>query len=193
VSQFTERQLQILQESIELISEKGIQGLTIKNIAEKIGISEPAIYRHFDNKSAIIQGIVKLMNRDSGDHLNPDTITAAHISLIRSMFNEHTSRFLENPALTAIIFSEEIFNSDHETAELIKNTMQEKQAKLVKILKLGQSAGKIRSDIEAEQLSLVIIGSYRFLATKWRLQDYSFDFKTETTKLLDSLETIIKP
>lgn len=51
MNDFTVRQKQIIQQSIQLIADKGIQGLTIKNISKSIGISEPAIYRHFDNKN----------------------------------------------------------------------------------------------------------------------------------------------
>ena len=50
---YTDRQNQIIQESIQLIAQKGIQGLTIKNISKAIGFSEPAIYRHFENKNDI--------------------------------------------------------------------------------------------------------------------------------------------
>ena len=50
----TERQQEILDKSIEIISRKGIQGLTIKNLSKEIGISEPAIYRHFESKTDIL-------------------------------------------------------------------------------------------------------------------------------------------
>ena len=50
----TERQKEIIEKSIVIIDEKGIQGLTIKNIAKAIGTSEPAIYRHFDSKLDIL-------------------------------------------------------------------------------------------------------------------------------------------
>ena len=55
---FTARQLQIIQESITLIAEKGIQGLTMKNLASAIGVSEPALYRHFKSKNDILSGII---------------------------------------------------------------------------------------------------------------------------------------
>jgi AcrR family transcriptional regulator len=50
----TERQKEILDTALDLISQKGIQGLTIKNLSKKIGISEPAIYRHYENKIEIL-------------------------------------------------------------------------------------------------------------------------------------------
>jgi AcrR family transcriptional regulator len=54
----TDRQLEIIQTSIKLISSKGIQGLTMKNLSKEIGISEPAIYRHYDNKIEILVSIL---------------------------------------------------------------------------------------------------------------------------------------
>lgn len=56
---FSKRQQQIIETAIKLIAEKGIQNLTIKNISKEIGITEPALYRHFDNKLEILKGIIQ--------------------------------------------------------------------------------------------------------------------------------------
>ncbi len=54
----TERQKEIVEAALELITTKGIQGVTIKNLAKKIGITEPAIYRHFKSKTEILLSIL---------------------------------------------------------------------------------------------------------------------------------------
>ena len=57
----SERQEQIIEESIKLIDNKGIQGFTIKNLSKEIGISEPGIYKDLDetadkgNKRSVIE------------------------------------------------------------------------------------------------------------------------------------------
>ncbi|MBT6686787.1 MAG: TetR/AcrR family transcriptional regulator [Bacteroidetes bacterium] len=51
--------------ALELIANKGIQGLTIKNLAKKIGITEPAIYRHFDSKIHILITILDLFKKNN--------------------------------------------------------------------------------------------------------------------------------
>ncbi len=58
MKKFTERQQQIVETAIKLIADKGIQNLTTKNLAEEIGISEPAIYRHFSNKLEILKAVI---------------------------------------------------------------------------------------------------------------------------------------
>jgi AcrR family transcriptional regulator len=62
---FTEKQIHIINTSIELIAEKSIQGFTIKNLSKKLGVSEGAIYRHFKSKTEVLLGILKLFQTES--------------------------------------------------------------------------------------------------------------------------------
>ena len=50
MQEFTDRQIEIMEAATNRISKYGIQNLTIKTLAEDIGLSEPALYRHFKSK-----------------------------------------------------------------------------------------------------------------------------------------------
>ena len=52
---FTKRQVEIIEASKDLIGTKGLQNLTIKNLAKKMNFSEPALYRHFKDKTDYIR------------------------------------------------------------------------------------------------------------------------------------------
>ncbi|MBW1660150.1 MAG: helix-turn-helix transcriptional regulator [Deltaproteobacteria bacterium] len=52
------RKEQIIQTCMEIFSENGIQGLTMKAIADRVHITEPAIYRHFRNKEAVLVAMI---------------------------------------------------------------------------------------------------------------------------------------
>ncbi len=56
--EYTARQIEIINAATELINQGGIQKLTTKALAEKMGFSEPAIYRHFKNKMDIISSVL---------------------------------------------------------------------------------------------------------------------------------------
>jgi len=189
---FTVRQKQIIQESIQLIADKGIQGLTIKNISKSIGISEPAIYRHFENKNDIILGIISTM-QSAHDDENDSVIEANEtIGKIKSMFLGHTNRFVKNPSLTAIIFSEEIFNNNSILAKPIRMMMKLNQNKLIAMIEKGQAAGDVRIDIKAEQISLMVIGSFRFLVSKWHIMNFDFDLKKDVDEMLNAIEAVLR-
>jgi TetR/AcrR family transcriptional regulator len=49
-----ERREQIVEAVIAVMADYGLQGTTMKRIAEKVGISEPALYRYFPGKNELI-------------------------------------------------------------------------------------------------------------------------------------------
>jgi len=61
----TERQQEIINASLELIAESGIQSLTIKNLAKKIGFAESALYRHYENKVQILLAILDYFKQNT--------------------------------------------------------------------------------------------------------------------------------
>ena len=177
MKEYTDRQNQIIQESIQLIANKGIQGLTIKNISKAIGISEPAIYRHFENKDDIILAIISTMKQSTEEELSHVDENNPTIENIKKMIQGHTNRFIKNPSLTAIIFSEEIFNNNSILVKPIRMMMNRNQNKLIAMIEKGQASGDVRKDIQAEQISLMVIGSFRFLVSKWTIMKFDFDLK----------------
>jgi AcrR family transcriptional regulator len=192
MSKFTPRQKQIIAVAIELIAEKGIQHLTIKNIAHKIGLAEGAIYRHFESKMDILIGVLKMFGENK-DHAF-DEINAPEISPLQKLerlFKERFTHFTNNPALAAVIFSEEIFQNDKRLSDEVLRILTNSQHNIQAIIIKGQEAGQFRRDISAEQLSLLIAGALRLIVTKWRLSGFSFDLQVEGEKLWNSLNKIV--
>jgi AcrR family transcriptional regulator len=54
----TPRQEEILDRSFELVREAGLANLTMKKVADRMGFTEPALYRHFPNKQALVLGLL---------------------------------------------------------------------------------------------------------------------------------------
>jgi AcrR family transcriptional regulator len=188
----TERQIQIIEESIKLIAEKGIQGFTIKNLSKAIGISEPAIYRHFESKTAILVAILDgfkemagMMSSISFDENQPAMEKVAFI------FLRMLDLFFEQPTIISVIFSEEIFKNDNILKEKINEIQNLNLTKIERILEQGQKAGNVRNDIDKSSLALILMGAFRLLIKRWEINDYNFNLKQEGTKLINSLILIV--
>ncbi len=188
----SKRQIQIIDYSIKIISERGIQELTMKNLSGELGISEPAIYRHFDNKQEILMAVLesfKHRNRLINDGNSNEEMTAfQHLQwVISGIF----MKFAGNPAIAAVIFSEEIFHSESELAEMILGMMSSNKEFFQELIEKGQTDGSIRSDIRADELNIMVVGSVRYLVTVWRLSGLSFDLNESGDKLLKSWEVMM--
>ncbi len=188
----TERQTQIIETSIEIISQKGIQGLTIKNLSKKIGISEPAIYRHFDSKTEILLTILnnfKEMATFLGGLMKDNNSSAAE--KIEFMFSRIIDVFSETPSLISVIFSEEIFKNEEILKKKIVEIMDMNEEIIEQIIQKGQNKGEVRTDINYKNLALIVMGTLRLRVKRWDLKDYRGDLKKESNDLINSLKIII--
>jgi len=192
MSDFTERQKNIIEAAINIIAQKGIQQLTIKNISKRLGISEPAIYRHFDSKMDILHAI--LLNFRKTTKMTIDRINAMDASAlmqIEIIFSTHFAKFAANPALAATIFSEEIFQNDKRLSQEVASIMELSQNAIEGLIQKGQQGKEISADIPAGHLAILIMGALRLIVTRWRLGKFSFDLETEGNNLWKTIEKLV--
>ncbi len=60
------------------------------------------------------------------------------------------------------------------------------------IILKGQSENNMRTDIDATNLALIAMGSFRLLIKKWDLNNHNFNLKEEGKNLLEILNKIMK-
>ena len=53
----------IIDEALTLFSEKGYANVFVGDIADRVGIKAPSLYKHYKNKKAIFEAIIEEMNR----------------------------------------------------------------------------------------------------------------------------------
>ncbi len=190
---FTPRQQQIINVAIELIAEKGIQDLTIKNLSGRIGIAESAIYRHFKSKQDILLGILSLFDEDKTIFMEKIKASGKPpIEQLELLLRLRFKFFKENPAIASVIFSEEIFRNDQRLSQKVFEIMKNNQEIVFDIIKAGQKQNVIRKDINTHQLAFIIIGALRLAVTRWRLSGFAFNLEKEGKKLWESILKIIK-
>ena len=188
----SDRRLEIIDLSIEIIAKQGIQGLTIKNIAKKIGISEPAIYRHFDSKTQILLTMLDNfieMASFMGEAMKMNDDSAG--DKIEFMFSKIVDIFIETPSYISVIFSEEIFKNEGVLKEKIVNILAMNEQTIEYIIKTGQERGEVRTDIEYRNLAIIVMGTLRFRVKQWDLNNYHGDIKASGEDLINSLKLII--
>lgn len=188
----TKRQNQIIEETIKLIHTKGIQGLTIKNISKGIGLTEAAIYRHFKSKDEILSTILDdfRMNLDNKSKSILESDSPALVKL-RTMLNQLIKMFCTNPYIVSVIFSDEIFKNKKILSDKIIHLIKQNNECFRIIAAEGQKTKEIRTDIEAEELAIIIMGSFRMIVKNRQLNKQSYSLEVRGNKFFESLFKII--
>ena len=189
----TERQQQIIEESIKIIDEKGIQGLTIKNLSKAIGITEPGIYRHFESKTEILVSILNNF-KEMAIMLSEmmETYEATAIEKISFMFSKMLELFSASPSMISVIFSEEIFKNEDILKNKIVEILNLHAKTLENIISKGQSEKNVRKDIDNKSLALIAMGSLRLLVKIWDMNNHNFNLNKEGNKLIEVISKILE-
>jgi len=193
MKQYTIRQREIINAAIELISEKSIQELTIKNLSKKLSLTEGAIYRHFHSKFDILLSILLIFQNETKEILkNVCATNRPAMQQIEDIFFHHFRYFAEKPAVASVIFSESIFQNDNRLSKEVFKLLKMHEQTLDCIIENGQKNNEFRNSILKTVLVRIIIGSIRYTVTKWRLSHFEFDLIEEGTILLNSIKELLK-
>ena len=187
----SDRQQQIIEESIKIISEKGIQGFTIKNLSKAIGISEPAIYRHFSSKVDILATILNQfveMASFLSEMMESSEMKA--FEKLEFMFSKMVDIFTENPAMISVIFSEEIFKNEEKLEKITVGIMNKNEQTIENIIKKGQENNELRNDIDEKNLALMTMGALRLMVKRWDLNKHQFNLKSRGQELISSIKIL---
>jgi TetR/AcrR family fatty acid metabolism transcriptional regulator len=189
----TERQIEILHETKELIGEKGIQNFTIKNLASKMSFSEPAIYRHFKDKTEILTSLLKynseIINTQVGQILDSKENTLTKFEKILSFKLSHIER---NPSIVMIVFAENSYQNCERLSKIVAKIMKRRTERIIKLLKEGKKNNEIRNDINTEQLAKIIQGGIRITILSWKLSGFKTSLSQEGKKLWITIQKLIK-
>ena len=189
----TERQIEILHETKELIGEKGIQNFTIKNLASKMSFSEPAIYRHFKDKTEILTSLLKynseIINTQVGQILDSKENTLTKFEKILSFKLPHIER---NPSIVMIVFAENSYQNCERLSKIVAKIMKRRTERIIKLLKEGKQNNEIKNDINTEQLAKIIQGGIRITILSWKLSGFKTSLSQEGKKLWITIQKLIK-
>lgn len=190
-NELTARQNDIVNATIDLIGEYGVQNLTIKLLAQRVGVTEPALYRHFECKQDILIAVLKRFDENTTRMFETASKSGKKgFEQIEEVYMHHFTTFTGRPSVAAIIFSAESFRDDKRLAAMVLKIMNKTEVAIVKIIESGNK-GEFRTDIPEKELALILMGSLRLLVTKWCLSSYQFDLIKEGKNLLKSLKKLV--
>ena len=180
------------QEIAWALQQRHIEERSYRWLAKRLGITEPAIYRHFENKIQILIALLDLLKKNTSTLFDAElNSNKPAIKKIERLFERHFEMFAEIPSLASVIFSEEIFRNEDQLIAKISEVIEHNNQKLLTILKEGQKKKEIRGDIEVSHLVIFIMGALRLFVKKWQFSGFSFDLEKEGAKLILSVRQLM--
>ncbi len=194
MQEFTDRQIEIMEAATNRISKFGIQNLTIKTLAEDIGLSEPALYRHFKSKNEILYSLLEYFKIEMKNRIQsiPIKETATEADKLRAIFNSQLQTFVNKPAIVSVIFAESIFHYEENLSSKVSEIMDMMQEYVKKNIQQGQENGQYNKLMGASTLTTILIGGMRMTVLKWKLSGHRSNLIKDGKTVLDGILKMIE-
>ena len=191
--QISNKQQAIIEVSGKILMEKGILGLTTKNLALEMNFSESALYRHFKNKEEIILLLIRYLSNNINERfeniinsdINPEE---KYIQLFKSQF----AFYNKNPHFIAIVLSDGLMDNSIEIKNEVQKLIQINAICYKKVIVRGQNSNIFNNEVDADDLVHFAMGTFRLQMLKWKLSNFSFDIETQGMKTMTNLLTLLK-
>ena len=194
MQEFTDRQVEIMEAATIRISKFGIQNLTIKTLAEDIGLSEPALYRHFKSKNEILWSLLEYFKTEMSNRIQslPFKPSDSESDKLRAIFNSQLKTFVNKPAIVSVIFAESIFHYEENLSLKVVEIMDMMQDVVKANIKKGQELEQYNKLISASTLTTILMGGIRMTVLKWKLSGHKSNLVKEGKAVLDGILKMIE-
>jgi AcrR family transcriptional regulator len=176
----------IIISTIEAINEVGFQNLSTKIIAKREGVSEGTLFRHFKNKSDILLAVLDHFSQYDDDiieatinkKLNP-------IETIKYFICEYAEYYENYPAITVILQNYDSLLYDVCLSKKMKTIVIKRWGFIFRTIKEGQDQGIIKPYIDCQSLVDLIIGGFKQICLRWRMDKFKFSLKDKTMLMVN--------
>jgi AcrR family transcriptional regulator len=173
------RQKQIAAAAARIIIKYGSEHVTTRKIADEVGISETAIYRHFKSKEELLSFLIRdveimlLSEIKTSNTGQPYTLET-----LENIIKAHMATVVERRGISFQVIAEIISLGSRKLNRQAYGVVNQYIERVKQVFQEGREAGVIRQDVDLEAAATLFFGMTQGLVNAWALSQYSFDLET---------------
>lgn len=154
-----ERQEEIVRVAMYLAAKRGVESVTTQDMADAVGLTQGAIFRHFPTKDDIWLAAINWVRSRL---ISVVTAAAARsenpLESLENMFFAHVAFIAKHPAIPRMVFSDHLLRRDIRLKLLIQEIMTGYEANISGLLGQAKASGLARSDLDEGSAATLFIG-----------------------------------
>lgn len=155
----SERRAVTVDTVIELAAEQNPDSITTAAIAQRMGLTQGAVFRHFPNKDAILQAVMEwvaerlLFLVDKAARAAPSPLAA-----LEAMFMAHVNFIVKHPGIPRILFGELQHADETIPKRIVQTLTHQYRERLHRLIEKGKVNKELDANLDREAAALLFIG-----------------------------------
>lgn len=159
-----QRRAIIIEVVIKLAAEQNPSDITTAAIAQGMGLTQGALFRHFPTKESILEAVMHWV----AEHLLARLDQAVEginspLAALEAVFMAHIQFVSEHPGIPRLLFAELQRSGDSLPKQVIQNLIQHYLDRLNQLMTNGKAQNEIKTELDIDIASISFIGSIQGL------------------------------
>lgn len=174
-----QRKAEIIETALLLAAELGPDRITAEAIAIRLGISQPAIFKHFPRKGDIWDAVIDWLARSLGRVWTESTTDEPPEQRLFALLDAHFAFIAAHPAVPLVLLSPELQARHPPLRQTIMRLMALFHTELRQAINAGPSPPG-----NADQRAWMMLSLVQGIAVRWALSGHVFDIRAEGGELV---------
>lgn len=175
-----ERKEEIIKKTLELAADEGVARLTTQAIADRVGIAQSTIFKHFKTRDAILNGAIKWISGQIFQLLQITAGESASASVrLHSLISRQLALVGKHRGLPRLLFSDRLHLESPQLKKTVSQVMLGYMDRVSSLIKEGMEEGLFRKDCDPDERARCIVALIQGLVVRWSLFDFSFSLEDE--------------
>lgn len=159
-----ERRAVTVEAVVSLAAEQNPNDITTAAIAKRMGLTQGALFRHFPNKDAILQAVMKWVADRLLTRVDKALQTAhSPLAALEAMFMAHVEFVIEHPGVPRMLFGELQRAEETGPKRMVQALLHRYGERLRRLLEEGKTLGELDAHLDTEASIILFIGTIQGL------------------------------
>ncbi|MBN2123326.1 MAG: TetR/AcrR family transcriptional regulator [Deltaproteobacteria bacterium] len=175
----------IIESAKKLFAEQGYQKTTVMDISRQAGVSEAALYEHFQGKEDLLLTIPDLWVSDLLSDLEGQLFgIKGAVNKLRKYLWWYMRRIEEAPLDAKVVYLILKTNANFMQTEVYSN-VRSLYSYLLEIFEEGRATGEMGPDLHSQLARDIFVGTVDHLITRWLLKEMSYSLFEHLEEIFD--------
>lgn len=178
------RREEIILSALDLAAETGTKKVTAQAIADRVGIAQPTVFRHFKNRSAIFRGAMEwianalfaVLEKGNGSDAPAD-------ERLHKLLGRQLAFIGKRRGVARMLFSDRLHLEDPQLKLTVRRIMERYMGHLEVIIRDGVESGCFCRSLDPVETSHFIAAMVQGLVMRWSIYDFEFCLEDEAEAL----------